>query len=81
MGADAKLNYFWHQEDDYTLTSQGYIWTYPGKSLTSNSVMVLPEQTGISFEICKNLDCYGICSKFVDSIKYQISNVGLDSVS
>ena len=26
-----KAHYFWHQEDDYTITSKGYIWTYPGK--------------------------------------------------
>ena len=25
----SSLNYFWHQEDDYTITSKGYIWTYP----------------------------------------------------
>ena len=25
------LVYFWHQEDDFTLTSNNYIWTYPGK--------------------------------------------------
>ena len=24
-------HYFWHQEDDYTLTSEGYVWVYPGK--------------------------------------------------
>jgi hypothetical protein len=28
------FNYFWHQEDDFTLTSKNYIWTYPGKSYT-----------------------------------------------
>ena len=30
-----KLNIvcFWHQNDDVTLTSNGYIWTYPGKQL------------------------------------------------
>lgn len=36
----SQLNYFWHQEDDYTLTSQRYIWTYPGKAVTSNAVIV-----------------------------------------
>jgi len=36
--------YFWHQNDDYTLTSNGLIWTYPGKPLLPNiSVAVLPE--------------------------------------
>ena len=28
-----KAHYFWHQEDDYTITSRGFIWTYPGKKL------------------------------------------------
>ena len=33
-----KTKYFWHQEDDYTLTSNGYIWTYPGKNLSKKSI-------------------------------------------
>ncbi len=39
------VHYFWHQEDDYTLTSRGYIWAYPGKpaALGSRTVCVLPE--------------------------------------
>jgi hypothetical protein len=37
------LNYFWHQSDDYTITSNGYFWTYPGKSIGSQSIVVLPE--------------------------------------
>jgi len=24
------FNFFWHQKDDFTLTSFGYIWVYPG---------------------------------------------------
>jgi len=62
--AGTNLNYFWHQEDDYTLTSEKYIWTYPGKELTEYSVMVMPERDDPEF---KNLDwnCYGICTDFV----------------
>ena len=26
---DDRLNFFWHENDDYALTSQGYIWIYP----------------------------------------------------
>jgi len=37
------LNYFWHQKDDYTITSNGYFWTYPGKKISNRSVIVLPE--------------------------------------
>ena len=37
------LNYFWHQNDDVTLTSKGYIWAYPGKQPIKSSIAVLPE--------------------------------------
>lgn len=37
------FNYFWHQKDDFTITSKGYHWVYPGKSIDKNSVWVLPE--------------------------------------
>tara|TARA_A100001011_G_scaffold307848_1_gene323274 strand:+ start:1894 stop:2352 length:459 start_codon:yes stop_codon:yes gene_type:complete len=36
-------NYFWHENDSHTLTSKGYIWTYPGKPLVENSIYVMPE--------------------------------------
>jgi hypothetical protein len=39
----SNLNYFWHQEDDHTLTSKGFIWTYPGKEIGINNVIVMPE--------------------------------------
>lgn len=52
-----QLNYFWHQQDDYTLTSQGYIWAYPGKPVTPNTVIVdlLGERKDVSL-------AYGVCS-------------------
>ena len=52
---------FWHQNDDFVLTSRGYIWTYPGKPLVEKSICVLPEQV--------NQDptpAVGICSDFID---------------
>ena len=66
----SKINsiYFWHQEDDYTLTSNGYIWTYPGKELTLNSICVLPEKFN-KREVNK---CYGICSDFILRYKNQL---------
>ena len=41
LHAQEDLNYFWHQEDDFTLTSQGIIWTYPNKPITNRSVIGL----------------------------------------
>lgn len=62
------LNYFWHQEDDFTLTSFGYIWTYPGKKLTHRSISVLPEWFDHELNNI-NFDCFGICSDFIIKIK------------
>lgn len=36
---------FWHQEDDYALTSKGYIWAYPSKETGGkNTVLLFPER-------------------------------------
>ena len=61
-----KINahYFWHQEDDYTLTSKGFFWTYPGKKLMRNSICVLPEKSNY-----KKIDCRGICSDYIEKYK------------
>lgn len=61
------FNYFWHQEDDVTLTSNNYLWTYPGKKLTNKSIAVLPEQEKYSDEDLNY--CYGICSDYVNKYK------------
>jgi len=62
------LNFFWHQEDDFVITSKKYIWTYPGKELTNKSIMVMPEWHDPSFENL-NVNCFGICSDYVENIK------------
>lgn len=53
--------YFWHQEDDVTLTSDGFFWTYPGKTLTPYSIAVMPETAAF-----KNVEiAYGVCTDYV----------------
>jgi len=59
------VNYFWHQEDDVTITSIGYFWTYPGKKLTTYSIAVLPESVK-DWELTK---CLGICSDYIKKYK------------
>ena len=55
-----EINCFWHQKDDVALTSFGYMWTYPGKTLTNKSIAVLPEKGDF-----KNLKfAAGICTDF-----------------
>ena len=67
----SELNYFWHQTDDYSLTSLGYIWAYPGKPLSPRSILVLPElYTDLSEESLYLGDrkLYGICSDYVSKV-------------
>ena len=50
------IHCFWHEEDDFTLTSRNIIWTYPGREITDKSVLVtnvFPQQK-----------CYGVCTDF-----------------
>ena len=59
---DDEFNYFWHQEDDITLTSLNYIWAYPGKQPIKDSIAVLPEINDDDVSIC-----YGICSDYLQN--------------
>jgi len=65
---NTELNYFWHQEDDFVITSHRFIWTYPGKELTTNSVSVMPEWNDPNFTNLPN-NCFGICSDYVGKIQ------------
>lgn len=56
------LNYFFHQADDCTLTSRNFIWVYPGKRFTPNSVLVENDATTLKTLIKENL--YGVCTDF-----------------
>lgn len=38
---DGNLNFFWHQNDDCTLTSKGYIWAFPGHEVSSPKLVMV----------------------------------------
>ena len=60
-----ECDYFWHQDDKYTLTSKNIIWVHPSAPLLEDSICVLPE-------ISRNSDlslCYGICSDYIERYK------------
>ena len=59
------IHCFWHQEDDVTLTSKGYLWTYPGKQLTEKSICVLPEFEDKKSKVILPKNVAGICSDFI----------------
>jgi hypothetical protein len=54
-------NYFWHESDKFTLTSKGFIWTYPGEETSSKSVIV-----DLSTEVKqRNYSCYAVCADYI----------------
>jgi len=64
------LNVFWHENDAHTLTSKGYIWSFPGElTSASNGIMVMPEHANIAFDHIHSLSCYGVCSDYIKEIE------------
>jgi len=64
-------NFFWHQTDDYTLTSLHSIWAYPGKKMSKNSICVLPET--LNYNILDLSICKGICTDYVYNYKRMLN--------
>ena len=64
MKLNPLIHCFYHETDKVTLTSKGYLWTYPNNELTDKSICVLPETQKIKIN-----NCAGICS---DKIKEYI---------
>jgi len=68
--SEKKTNCFWHQEDNYTLTSKGYIWSYIGMTssrLSKKTISVLPEINNSDL----NYFC-GICSDYIYKYRSQL---------
>lgn len=58
------FNYFWHENDTVTLTSQMTMWAYPGKQPIKNSIAVMPEIYGDNIT-----ECLGVCSDYIEKYK------------
>lgn len=55
---DEELNFFWHQTDQFALTNNNAMWTYPGNPVSDLSILVdLDLTSGAPYDIL-----YGICS-------------------
>jgi hypothetical protein len=67
------IHYFWHQEDDVSVTSKKIFWTYPGKPLTPNSVLLILNEEALKKEQIGG-DIYGICTDYVDEVKGRLIN-------
>lgn len=60
---DLVNNVFYHNVDDYTITSKGVIWAYPGKKVGKNCVIVL--QNISEYDFINNAKIIkGVCTDY-----------------
>jgi len=64
------IHCFWHQQDDYTFTSNGHIWAYPGQPLIPSAICVKPEVA--HYEEGELLRCAGICSDYIQEYRERL---------
>ena len=59
------IHCFFHHNDKYTITSQGWIWAFPGQPVGAYTIAVHPEQlTAEQLEKCS-----GVCSDYVSNFE------------
>ena len=61
MLVHTNIHCFWHQEDHYTVTSRGYIVSYPGYEITGRTICMKPELASPD----SVSSCYAICSDYI----------------
>ena len=57
------IHCFYHDKDDYTITSKGYIWAYPNKPLINSGISVV-----FGKNIPENFNGMGICTDYASLI-------------
>ena len=57
---DMGMHCFWHNIDNYTMTTDGIIWAYPGMKVNHMSIAVMPE----SVEEADISMAYGVCTDY-----------------
>jgi hypothetical protein len=66
---DFDCDYFWHEDDNFTFTSKGIIWSHFKSNVLKNSIKVC-----LNFEEIDLSSCYGICSDDIESFKNKYEN-------
>jgi len=61
------FHYFWHDKDEYTLTSKNFIWSFPTMYKNKNIIAVMPELVTDTKTIQKHINekkWIGICTDY-----------------
>ncbi len=59
---------FGHDKDEFVFTTQGELWTYPGKEITPESIVVMPEWEK-KWERFQHPECRGVCSDYLPEFR------------
>ena len=62
-----KCHCFSHQDDDFTLTNKGWIWSHPSKGFIENTICVLPETINsldLAVKIFNFEKLHGVCTDY-----------------
>jgi len=65
MISNPAIHCFWHEEDKYTITSKGYVVSYPGFCEAGQKTIVMKPE----FHNTRVKNCYGICSDYISRYK------------
>jgi len=65
-------NYFWHEEDKYTMTSKGFLWTYPAKdyaeTFPNQIILDFSEMPIDTINSYKEKNIYGLCVDYAEQL-------------
>lgn len=64
-----EIHCFYFGRDDFSLTTGGLIWTYPGMQLGIRSIFFMPEFVLSDVSAASNFVCAGICSDRIADIQ------------
>jgi hypothetical protein len=63
--ADTNANWFFHNSDDYTLTSRGYLWSFPGREVIGSKCVMLDFSSNLSKDDFSNHPPFAICGDYI----------------
>jgi len=60
-----ELNFFYHTDEDYVLTSKKFIWAHPSQHGSDHTICVMPEQDASVVDSVEGFA--GVCSDWISS--------------
>ena len=80
LNKNKQINCFWHQNEDWTITSKGFIWEYPDQSLKCNSprnntICVMPENNSVDIQHIVRMGYGGVCTDYCHKMRSEMTGI------